>query len=86
MSDETIKSIIQLLTVCLVPAVGYFGVLVINLKAKVAELNSDFNHLRGNYAKAFDAITEEISELKTDIKELLRRSYRDEGRQEAGGA
>ena len=85
MSDGTITDIIQILTVILVPVVGWFSVQVINMKTKIAELNSDFNHLKGNYAKAFDAISTEIIELKTDIKELLRRSYREEGRKEAGG-
>jgi Tfp pilus assembly protein PilO len=77
---------IQIIVICLVPIVGYFGSQVINLMGKTRELESDFRHLKGNYAQAFDAITEEMQEMRTDIKELLRRSYREEGRKEADPA
>lgn len=81
---ELIKDVaVPLVCVVLVPAVGFCCVQVINVVKKMERIDSDFRHLKGNYATAFDAISTEILELRSDIKELLRRSYKDEGRQEA---
>ena len=80
---ELIKDVaVPLICVALVPMMGYFSVQVINIVKRMERLDSDFHHLKGNYAHAFDAITKEMMEMRTDIKELLRRSYKEEGRKE----
>ena len=79
---DNVELVIKIVSVSLVPIVGYFGVQVINMMKKLERVESDFDHLKGNYAQAFNAITNEMLEIRNDIKELLRRSYKDEGRHE----
>lgn len=77
---EVFKSVIvPFIAVCVVPVIGWFGLQIIGLIKKHERLESDFHHLKGNYAQAFQAINLELGEMKDDLKELLRIIHRYEG-------
>lgn len=77
---EVFKSVIvPFIAVCVVPVIGWFGHQIIRLMKKYERIESDFHHLKGNYAQAFQDINAELNEMNGDLKELLRIIHRYEG-------
>lgn len=78
--------VIPIICLVLVPVAGWLAIKVIKMGEDLAEVRSDLRHLKGNYAQSMEGIADEMREMRADIKELLRRSYKEEGKKEANGS
>ena len=77
---EIFKSVIvPFIAVGVLPVIGWFALQMIKMGKEMVKLEGDIQHLRGNYAQGMEAINVVITEMRTDIKELLRRLYSNEG-------
>ena len=79
-ATEVFKSfIVPFISVGVLPVIGWFALQIIKMGKEMVKLDGDVQHLRGNYAQSMEAINHTITEMRTDIKELLRRIYSKEG-------